>query len=135
MLLSARPLRDVADVNHFRVADEWQMSEGDASPLFLQLIDKSTDLAEEGFKPPFRRYAPQVGATLQITFESLNVCKNIVRYATQPFVQDLSIWKITLLPTDPIRGTVTMRMKLTEGSTVTYGTLQPAIAADNGGDL
>lgn len=134
MLLSARPLRDVADVNHFRVADEWQMTEGDSMPLYFQLVDKSLDIAEEGFKPPFRRYAPAPGATVQITFESIDMAKQIIRYAVQPFTQDPSIWKIILLPTDPLRGTVQMRIKLTEGSVVSYGLVQPALAIENGED-
>ena len=132
MLLSARPLRDVADVNHFRIADQWQFSQGDSAPLYLQLIDKSLDLAEEGGKPPFRRYVPQAGSSLQITFESLDLAKRIIRYATQPFPQDGSIWKITLLPSDILRGTLTICLRLTEPSGTSYGMVQP-IAAIMGG--
>lgn len=127
MLLSARPLRDVANVNTFRPADRWQMMEGDAPSLYFQLVDKSVDLPVEGFNPPYRRYMPAAGATLQVTLESLNSAKQIVRFATQPFAQDPSIWRLNLLSTDPIRGTVSMRLKLTEGVVITNGYLQPAI--------
>ena len=134
MSLSARPLKDVCSVNRYRTTDVWQMSVGDTAPLYLQLIDTTLDTSDEGFKPAYRRHAAAVGATLQITFESLDSARTIVRMATLPYPnQDSSIWRITLLPTDKIRGTVQMRLKLVEGSQTLYGTLQPAIAAADSG--
>ena len=133
MLLSARPLRDVASVNNFRPADRWQMMEGDAPSLYLQLIDKSVDLPVENFNPPYRRYMPVAGATLQVTVMSNDMAKEIVRFATQPFPLDPSIWRLNLLSTDPVRGTVSMKLKLTEGGMVTYGQMQPALDVNPAG--
>lgn len=127
MLLSVRPLKDVGGVNVFRPAERFYLTVGDAPYLYFQLIDKSLDLAEEGFKPPYRRYAPAVSATLQVTLESIDTDKVLVRYATQPYTQDPSIWRLALLSSDILRGTVVMKVKLVEGAATVYGVLQPAL--------
>jgi hypothetical protein len=121
MLLSARFLNDVANVNSFEYADVAEFTEGDPASVYFQLIDSSLDKAVEGFVPAGRRYVPASGATLQVTIESLDDSKEIVRSATQPFANDGSIWKVDLLATDKIRGTANLRLKLTEGSVVRSG--------------
>ena len=121
MLLSARFLNDVANVNSFEYADVAEFTEGDPASVYFQLIDASLDKAGEGFVPSGRRYVPATGATLQVTIESLDDSKEIVRTATQPFASDGSIWKVDLLATDKIRGTANLRLKLTEGSVVRSG--------------
>lgn len=103
------------------------MMEGDAPTLYLQLLDKSVDLPIEGFSPPYRRYMPAAGATLQITITSNDMAKEITRFAAQPFSSDPSIWRLNLLSTDPVRGTASIKLKLTENGVVTYGQLQPAL--------
>ena len=127
MRLSARPLIDVANVNVFRPATVWQFTESDASYLYFQLIDESLDTAAEGFNPPGRRYCPVSGATLSVTFTSVDVLKELARSATQPFTEDKSIWRVQTLSTDILRGSLTMQLTLTEASgNIIRGILQPA---------
>ena len=130
MILSCRILEDVADVNHFRYASEVRFTEGDGADIFFQLIDSSQDRNDQGFNPSGRRYAPAAGATLQIVVDTLNDAKKVTRYATQPFANEPSIWKLTLLPTDAIRGTASLRLLLTEGVKVTRGSAIGVIAID-----
>lgn len=121
MLLSARPLIDVANVNTFRVVQTAQMTAGDAGNLYFQLIDKSLDLGTEGYSPSGRRYMPAVGATLSVRVMSINDAITVTRLATQPFAQDPSIWALPLLSTDLLNGSYSIRLTLTEGAVVKHG--------------
>ena len=121
MLLSARFLNDVANVNSFEYADVAEFTEGDPAAVYFQLIDASLDKPGEGFVPSGRRYVPASGATLQVTIESVDDAKEIVRTATQPVANDGSIWKVDFLATDKIRGTANMRLRLTEGAVIRSG--------------
>lgn len=123
MLLSAKLLNSVANVNTFEYVDQLPFTEGDAPlDIYLQITDLSKDRLVQGFKPSGRRYIPAVGALLQVTIQNIDQSKTIVKSATQPFAGDTSIWKIQLLTTDPvINGTLSLTLKLTEGSTITNG--------------
>lgn len=121
MLLSARFLNDVASVNSFEYADQAEFTEGDTTSVFIQLVDVSLDRAQDGYIPAGRRYVPASGATLQCTVESIDDSKTLVRYATQPFSADGSVWKLDILGTDNVRGTANIRLKLNEGGVVRNG--------------
>ena len=127
MLLSARFLNDVANVNSFEHADVAEFTEGDAASVYFQLIDSSLDKAVDGYVPAGRRYVPATGSTLQVTVESLDDSKEIVRFATQPFAQDGSIWKLDFLVSDKIRGTANLRLKLTESGVVKSGLVKSGL--------
>jgi hypothetical protein len=118
MQLGLRFLRDVANVNVFRHTDRHEMFEGDTTYVYFQLVDRTVDRPSEGFSPPFRRYCPASGATLQVTLESIDMAKGLTRSASQPFAQDPSIWRQQLLSTDVVRGIVSVVVRLTEGSEV-----------------
>jgi hypothetical protein len=127
MLLSARFLNDVANVNSFEYALVAEFTEGDPASVYFQLIDASLDKAIDGFVPSGRRYVPASGATLQVTVESIDDSKEIVRLATQPFANDGSIWKVDFLATDKIRGTANLRLRLTEGAVVRTGLVKSGL--------
>src|SRR5882672_4392117 len=113
MLLSARILRDCANVNSFEYADSAQFTRGDVVDVFFQLIDASLDTASENFIPAGRRYMPAVGATLQAVVENIDDSVKITRTLSQPFVNDPSIWKISFFASDAISGTSNLRLTLT----------------------
>lgn len=124
MLLGARFLNDVANVNSFEFADIAEFTEGDAASVYFQLIDASLDKASQNFKPSGRRYVPASGSTLQVIVESIDDSKTITRYATQPFSQDGSIWKLDFLSSDTIKGTANLRLKLTESGVLRTGVVK-----------
>jgi hypothetical protein len=144
MLLSYRFLTDVASVNSFEVVSAAEINAGDTQDLYIQLIDASVDRAEQGYSPAGRRYMPSASASMVVTFTNrdtgpsiagdfdasprLNptVPREIVRSAVQPFPGDASIWKIPLLASDPLRGTVQMKLVLTEISPARTLTVTPA---------
>lgn len=127
MLLSARMLKDVQNVNSFEPDTELNWTEGDSLDIYFQLVDSSLDRPEQGFYPSGRRYVPASGATLQCTVECIDGAKTVTRSATQPFAQDGSIWKLSILSSDPIRGNPQLRLKLTEGSKTTRGLVKLAL--------
>ena len=136
MLLSARLLQDVNSVNSFRPAQAAILTEGDACSVYFQLVDMSVDRAIEGFNPPGRRYVPAASATLMVTVDSLNLAKQLVRAATQPFAQDPSIWLLSIMATDKVRGSAPLKLTLTEVvsnvTRITTGQLQNAILTSAG---
>lgn len=119
MLLSARAFLDVQNVNSFRYTNNIRFTEGDALTFYFQLIDASLDLGSEGFYPAGRRYCPAAGAVLTVTLDSVNAAKKITRVATQPFAQDPSIWAVNITASDPLRGTIPLKLNLVEGAKVT----------------
>jgi len=121
MLLSCRILENAQGVNAFDYVEAARLTEGDTPSVYFQLVDITKDA------PVGRRFIPATGATLQITLAHINDAKQVVRTATQPFAQDPSIWKFDILTSDVLRGTVTLRLKLTEGSRVTKGMRKAAI--------
>ncbi len=133
MLLTCRFLADVAGVNSFdAMAASISMNVGDTQGLYFQLVDASLDRKDQGFNPSGRRYMPAAGATVSVAFTNTDtgpdVCvtefggsrinpsvpANIVRAASNPFAQDASIWKVQLLGTDALNGTVNVAVTLTE---------------------
>lgn len=127
MLLSARILSNVASVNVFTYENVARFTEGDGPDLYFQLIDASLDRQCD---PPGRRYMPAAGATLEVTVQNIDNTKTLVRFASQPYATDPSIWKLTLLPTDKVRGTADLRLKLTESPKVTNGVAKMALSVE-----
>lgn len=125
MILSARFLESVCSVNSFDYAGNTiEFTQGDVITVYFQLVDKSLD---KKLDPPFKRYMPNATSTLSVVVESIDDAKKITRSATQPFAtSDPSIWALRFLATDTIRGTCSMRLTLSEGTTtvtVTHGLL------------
>lgn len=128
MLLSARLLNNVANVNSFDYSTESRFTEGDALTIYLQLVDVNKD---SNLKPAGRRYTPATGSTLQVTVQNLNSAKTLVKTATQPFTGDNSIWSFTVGATDGLKGTYTLQLQLTESSVITRGTVKNALAVES----
>lgn len=127
MLLSCRILVDVASANRYSSSNQLQFTEGDQLTMYIQLIDASLDRADQGFNPSGRRYVPASGATLSVTFDSNDNAKKVSRSASKPFAGDDSIWSIPIQASDPITGTVNLRLTLTESGVVTRGIVQAAV--------
>lgn len=116
MQFAIQPLVDVSNVNDFRYATEIQSTAGDAVDLYFQLIDKDKrpECQTKGL-----RYVPPATSTLSVVFKNIDDSKVVTRFASQPFAQDPSIWKVSVLATDPVAGTVNMKFTLTEPSGLT----------------
>lgn len=114
MLLSLHILDPICNVNDFSFADQSSFTQGSAQDIYFQLIDLTHNPAREGYSPAGLRYMPATGATLQITLTNIDNSVQITRFASQPFPQDVSIWKVAILSGDQIYGTCDAILKLTE---------------------
>lgn len=129
MLLSARILDQVLDVNHYTPVNQVTWVQGDTVNFYFQLIDASRPLVGvDPANPTGFRYVPAVGATLQVMIQNLDDTKKISRFASQPFANDTSIWVLPILPTDTfLRGTPSLQLILNEGGKLTSCTIQQAV--------
>lgn len=124
MLLSARMLTNVVDANTFDYSTQVSFTQGDAPTIYFQLIDAGKDRVEDGFSPSGRRFISATGATLSVVVDTLDDARKVNRVAVQPFAGDPSIWALTFLPTDTIRGVATLRLTLNQGGATTRGSSQ-----------
>lgn len=126
MRLSARLLTSVGSANVFSYATELQASVGDPLDVYFQLVDLD-QLQGPAFIPNGLRYVPAVGATMLVDVQNLDDARAFTRAATQPFVGDSSVWKVPILSSDPLTGTVSLRVRLTEAGVTRSFTLQAAL--------
>lgn len=123
MRLSAKILKNVANVNTWEYANQASVQEGQANEIYVQLVDldkvpgsdKSVALPDNPM-----RYIPQgttVGA--EATFPSIDDAQELVIVGTQPFADDKSIWKFSLTSSQlPKSGN--FKIKLTEDGVDKY---------------
>jgi hypothetical protein len=120
MLLSARILNNVADVNHFETVVSLEVVQGDAPDIYIALVDASV---EKHNVPPYRRYVAPTGSTLKVVIQDIDTAVTLTKYATRPFSGDQSIWKVAYTqPADitsiaSMAGTYALKLTLTEPGT------------------
>lgn len=130
MTLGARLLRSVVSVNSFDYSTEISAARGDAFIVYLQFTDKDQHRRELGFTPEGNRYMPAAGATVLVDVSNIDDAKKFTRSATQPFAQDPSIWALSFLSSDPLAGTVSLKLRLTESGVTRTVFLQAALRID-----
>lgn len=88
MKLSAKLLKNVANINNFQYAPQWDIAEGSAQRLYFQVIDTHKDDL---------RYMTQATIySASVTFLSVDTDQEIVKNATQAWSDDKSIFYIDL---------------------------------------
>ena len=128
MLLSARMLTDVQNVNSFEYVDQVEFFEGDTLYLYFQLTDSTQNRVDQGYMPAGRRYVPASGSTLQVILDNIDDAKRVSRAATLAFPNlDNSIWKVQVLANDKISGTVQMKLMLSESGTTKNALIKGAV--------
>jgi hypothetical protein len=132
-MISVRILDAVGGQNIFGYTTELKMAYGDTTYLYLQLFDPAINPASEGFNPGGLRYIPATGATMNVTFLSLDATKQFSRAATNPFAGDTSIFRVSILATDPLIGTVSLKIVLNESSVLKTVNIPAALSVSNFG--
>lgn len=122
MKLSVKFLKNVANINNFQYADQWNISEGSQHVLYFQFIDK---LKED------LRYISQATSIDEVTVNFLNIDETfeIIKTATQPFVDDKSIWMITL-EADEVPNPGAVKFSITEDGVEKRFRVEQAISVD-----
>jgi len=118
MNLGVRFLSAVGNVNVFSFTTSVEAVAGDAFDVYFQLIDQNQLTNSNGFFPAGNRYMPATGASIVVTVLNIDSAKRFIRVASQPFAQDASILKFSILATDPVPATASLKITVTEGSTV-----------------
>jgi hypothetical protein len=122
MKLSAKLLKNVANVNCFPFAVERDIAEGSAQRLYFQIVDKLKDDL---------RYLSQalVIDEVKVTFLSIDDATEIVKTATQAWSDDKSIWYIDLTASEvPNSGAV--KFSITEDGAQTQFKVDQAIVVE-----
>jgi hypothetical protein len=88
MKLSAKLLKNVANINNFQYISQWDIAEGSVQRLYFQIIDTHKD----GLR--YMTQATVYSAT--VTFLSVDTNQEIVKNATQAWPDDKSIFYIDL---------------------------------------
>lgn len=121
MKLSAKFLKNVADVNCFQYVTQWDISEGSAQRLYFQVVDK---LKED------LRYLSQATATsIDVIFLSVESDEEITKTATQAFADDKSIWYIDL-DADEVPNSGAVKFTITEDGDEKKFKVEQAIVVD-----
>jgi len=130
MLLSARIIKNLRDVNTFDYDTDYRFVSGNPGVVTFQLIDVDKDRARDGYHPPGRRYVPANDAELIVTIKSIDNDRTIERNAVQPYPnQDPSIWQLPIASTDNILGTCTLFLALTQNGETIRGVANKVLVA------
>lgn len=131
MNLSARMIENYVDANNYDVTPQLVMNSIGVTPdvtydVYVQLVDLSKDKAIDGYSPAGRRYIPPTGSNLQVVVRNIN---NAVQCGPLSMVQttDPSIWRVTLLGSYQIRGSVSLQFALSTGTKITTFLVQNVI--------
>lgn len=104
-------LDSVTSYNSFCEIKTLEVVNGNQTDLYFRIIQKNSGSCEDCNNT---RFLPSSSATLQLIFENLDEALQITRYATMVYPNDdRSIFKVTLLNTDKISGSV--KAILTDG--------------------
>lgn len=119
MRLSARVIKNYANINNFDFANQWMIRAGDPNVLYFQLVDLDQS-DSKGLNP--LRYVAGAGmlnqpASIVVTFPSIDDANELVINAVAVDALDGSLWKVTLAP-DQIPGSGSVQFALTENTTI-----------------
>ena len=106
MKLSVKFLKNVADINNFQYVSEWYIAEGSIHRLYFQIVDELKD----GLR--YMSQATVIDA-VTVTFLSIDDDTEIVKTATQAWVDDKSIWYIDLA-VDEVPNSGAVKFSITE---------------------
>lgn len=103
MRLSAKIIKNFANVNQFSYANEWQIRQGEPNTLYFQLVD----LDQDGL-----RHMPlDPAASVQVIFPSVNTSAVVTKVASQASNLDGSLWQVSLLDSEKVySGNVQFRL-------------------------
>jgi hypothetical protein len=121
MKFSVKFLKNVANVNTFQYTSQWSVSEGYSHVLHFQITDKLKDDL---------RYLSQADEMeVSVIFLSFDETTEIIKTASQAFVDDRSIWTITL-ESDEVPNSGAIKIMITEDGVEKIFRIDFAIVVD-----
>lgn len=109
MRLDIKMLDPTSTLNDIEYINELEIYPGETTTVMFQIVNKSNGI----------RYIPDSGAIVTAKLYSVNDVNNITKTATNPFVDDRSIWSFSLnaIETQKMAG-VNMELTITEGTQI-----------------
>lgn len=109
MRLDIKMLDPTSTLNDIEYINELEVYPGETTTVMFQIVNKSNGI----------RYIPDSGAIVTVKLYSVNDVNNITKTATNPFVDDRSIWSFNLnaVETQKMAG-VNMELTITEGTQI-----------------
>jgi hypothetical protein len=95
MLLYAKLLEPVYDINNFGIVETLKIPANQTNNIYFQLFSTKGNQID-------LRYIPSAGAAITVKFDHIDSNKVITRSALNPFIDDRSIWLVTLFPNELI---------------------------------
>ncbi len=124
-------LDNVRNVNDFDEIDEITLVRGNQTDLYFRLMSRRYNKDGEASD---QRYIPQSSPfTVAVQFDNLNQQYHVRRTASQPFPDDASIWKVTILSQDQIMFN-SMRVVVTENGKQSAFIVDTDLATEDTGD-
>lgn len=109
MRLSVKMLDSSSTLNRLVYVDEVYVYPGETAIIFLQLQD---DVSKH-------RYIPAAGASVNVKMYAINDNDIILKSASNPFLEDRSIWSFSLNAAETARlAGVNLEVTLTEGAQI-----------------
>jgi hypothetical protein len=111
------------NINSFQAVTQVTCSEDEAVDVYFRLVD--TTKKENNYDVTNLRYIPQGATTntVSVILRNIDDSKQITRSASAvSSTTDLSLWKVQILSTDNITGTISLKVTLTETSSSTVVT-------------
>jgi hypothetical protein len=102
MRIGAKIMKSVVDQNHWKHSNQARLAEGQANEIYIQLVDldwstKSDPEQSSAFKQyPIRYISLAAAVVVKAKFFSIDDSQVFEVTATQPFVDDKSIYKFSL---------------------------------------
>ncbi len=101
MRLSAKPLKNVENVNNWLYANQVSVYEDQINDLYFQIVDLSKNpqitSVSSAYPECAMRYLSQTTVvSVSITFPAIDDDEEFSVVGTQPYTDDKSIWKFTL---------------------------------------
>lgn len=134
MRLFAKILDNVYNVNSWHYVNRAYLYEGQINEIYLQLVDLSKNIkigaiVGSSSDYPLRYFSQASIVSLTVTFSSIDDTQIITAVATQPFIDDKSIWKITL-PANQTPKSGSIQITITEDGVSKTFTLPNAITVE-----
>lgn len=132
MRLGGQVISIFCNINDFEYVSPLQMNEGNATRIYIQLVDLNRKLCADLNGTYYMRYMPVAGATLKVTIDSIDDDAIIEKNASQ-VTGDASLFYFDIYANE-VLGSGNLHLALTEpGPIVSTGVINNALAINRVG--
>jgi hypothetical protein len=132
MRLGGQVIESFCNINDFEYSSPLQINEGNATRVYLQLVDLNRKLCSDIDGTCYLRYMPPSGSSLKVTIDSIDDSAVIEKNAVQ-VAGDASLFYFDIYANESL-GSGNLHLQLTEpGPVIKTGVINDAIAVNRVG--